>query len=135
MSVDFTQAVRLKLRFNAPKGLLSAEDLWDLPLTSSVGHANLNDIAVALHKQLKSSEEVSFVETKKSDTTTQLKFDIVKHIIDVRLAENLAASTARANKEKIEQIQALIYKKQNDQLESTSLEDLSKMLESLKTSN
>ena len=31
----FTKASRLKLRFQSPAGLLSSEDLWDLPLTSN----------------------------------------------------------------------------------------------------
>ena len=31
----FQKASRLKLRFDSPKGLLSVEDLWDLPLTSA----------------------------------------------------------------------------------------------------
>ena len=45
----FEQASRLKLRFPSPLGTLSTEDLWHLPLTSTTGKANLNDIGKALN--------------------------------------------------------------------------------------
>lgn len=128
----FDKAARLKFRFNTPKGLITAEDLWDLPLTSSMSNPNLDDIAVSLSKQLKATDETSFVNTTKTvDSTLQTKFDIVKHIIDIKLAERDTASIARANKEKKDQILALIATKQNEQLAGTSLEDLMKMAEAL----
>ena len=57
----FEKATRRKLRFTSAAGLLSTEDLWDLPLTSATGKANLDDIAKALNRRLKDAEEVSFV--------------------------------------------------------------------------
>lgn len=93
----FQQASRLQLRFSSPKGELTTEDLWLLPLTSATGKANLDDIAKGLFRALKSDENVSFVAPeRKSDPRTQLAFDIVKHIIDVRVAENAAAAAAAA---------------------------------------
>jgi hypothetical protein len=35
----FEQATRAKIRFSTPVGMLSVEDLWDLPLTSTQGQA------------------------------------------------------------------------------------------------
>lgn len=97
----FEKVSRSKVRFDSSKGQLTVEDLWDLPLTSTRGQANLDDIARALHKQLKNGDDVSFVNTaKKSDPVIQLKFDVVKYIIEVRLAENEAAATKRTNAEK-----------------------------------
>ena len=77
----FEKAVRLKLRFDSPQGLMSAEDLWDLPLTSSrPNKANLNDIAKEVSRELKASGEEDFVNpTSKADETLQLKLEIVKH--------------------------------------------------------
>jgi hypothetical protein len=127
----FEKVSRLKLRFDSPVGSISVEDLWEIPLTSTVGKVNLDDIAKALYRKLKDSGEVSFVSSAKTDETTQLKFDIVKHVIDVRLAENEAASLVRANKEKKQQILALIAQKQNEQLAGTSLEELTALANSL----
>lgn len=128
----FEQAARLKLRFSTAKGDLTVEDLWDLPLISTVNKPNLDDIARGLFGQLKSDANVSFViPEQKSDSTTQLKFDVVKHIIDVRLAENAAAAAAKANREKRQLILSVIAQKENEQLLSASMDDLKKMLEAL----
>ena len=128
----FDKAFRQKLRFESPMGQLSVEDLWDLPLTARSGKANLDDIAKELHHQLKNGDDISFViQSKKSDETIQLKFDIVKHIIDVRLAEQSAAETLRSNKEKKQQLLAIISQKENEGLMNTSLDELKKMAESL----
>ena len=128
----FDKAFRQKLRFESPMGQLSVEDLWDLPLTARSGKANLDDIAKELHHQLKNGDDISFViQSKKSDETIQLKFDIVKHIIDVRLAEQSAAETLRSNKDKKQQLLAIIAQKENEGLMNTSLDELKKMAESL----
>jgi hypothetical protein len=128
----FEKASRLKVRFDSPKGLLSIEDLWDIPLSSNTGKVNLDAIAIDLHHQLKSGDDISFVNKEnKSDAMIQLKFDIVKHIIEVRLVENEAAALARSNKEKKQQILSIIAQKENEQLAGSSLEDLKKLADSL----
>ena len=125
----FEKASRLKLRFESTKGQLQIEDLWDLPLTSTKGQANLDDIARGLHRQLKNGDDVSFVNaTQKSDEVVQLKFDIVKHVIEVRLVENEAAAKARENKEKKQQLLAIIAQKKDAALQGTPLEELEAMV-------
>jgi len=103
----FEVASRKKLRFDNPNGgQLSVEDLWDLPLQSE-NKASLDKIAVTLFRKLRDNEEMSFVsETTSTDTTTQLKFDIVRHVIDTRKAENatkLEASAKATRKKELEQ--------------------------------
>ena len=121
----FAQASRIKLRFSTPKGLLSAEDLWDLPLTSATGKANLDDIAKDLFRALKSNDNVSFVEPdRKSDPTTQLAFDIVKHVIDVKLAENAAAAAAKSTAQRKQLLLGIIEQKQNEALTGMTLDEL-----------
>lgn len=128
----FEQASRAKLRFVTGVGSVSVEDLWDLPLTSKTGKANLDDIAKGLYKVLKNSDdEVSFVSRPAVSSTSaldQLRFDIVKHVISVRLAENEAASKSRANAEKRQQILSVLAERENDALKNASVEDLNKML-------
>jgi hypothetical protein len=125
----FEKASRLKIRFQSPKGPLLVEDLWDLPLRSDTGKANLDDIARALNKILKSQEDESFVTTSKPvDNVLQLKFDIVKHVIVTRLAENEAASKAKENAERKQKILGIIAAKQDEALAKMSVEELSKMV-------
>lgn len=128
----FEIATRRKMRFDTSKGQLSCEDLWDLPLTSNTGKVNLDDIARNLHSQLKTDANVSFVfKERKSDETTQLGFDIVKHIIDVKLAEAEETRVRRANSEKKQQLLELIANKENQQMAEMPLDELRKLAESL----
>lgn len=127
----FEKASRQKIRFQSDKGLLSIEDLWDLPLISSRG-ANLDDIARGLHSQLKNSDDVSFVvKERKSNESVQLAFDIVKHIIDVKLVERDAAQLAATTKEKKQQIMQLIVNKEQSALAEMPLDELRKMVEAM----
>ena len=79
----FEKATRIKLRFESKKGLLSVEQLWDLPLNS------LDEIAISLNKEVKDISEVSFIKPLSNNKNKELtlKFNIVKHIIDVKLTE------------------------------------------------
>ncbi|SDK44658.1 hypothetical protein [Bradyrhizobium ottawaense] len=120
----FEKATREKLRFDTQVGPLSVEDLWDLSLTSEK-KVNLNDIAKVLFKQLENGDDVSFVDTaKKTDKTVQLRFDIVKHIIDVKLAENTEKVAARGKAERLDKINQAIARRQDLNLENLSLEEL-----------
>lgn len=132
MNNIFEIATRQKFRFASAKGLLTVEDLWDLPLTSPVGKASLDDIARELFGQLKSNDTVSFVTpSQKSNATVQAQFDVVKYIIDVRVAERDIAETARANKERKQLLLGIIAQKENEQLLGSSLEDLKRMVDNI----
>jgi hypothetical protein len=134
----FEKASRLKLRFESPKGKLSVEDLWDLPLTADPNRAsakeiaNLDDIAKAVNKQLKELEDDSFVAKRpKANAVLQLRLDILKYIISVRLAETEAASQAASRREQQDKILSLIAQKQDEQLRSKTLDELQAMVKSL----
>ena len=128
----FEKASRLKLRFSTSIGMLSAEDLWDLPLASSRGTANLDDIARNLDVDLQQGAGRSFVtKTSPVNDLLKLKFDIVLHVIEVKLAEADAAAQVRANKDKKQQLLGIIAQKENETLMGTSLDELKKMVESM----
>ena len=55
----FEKASRMKLRFNTQRGVLSVEDLWDLPLIQ------LDNIAIALNKKLQESKTESEKKAKR----------------------------------------------------------------------
>lgn len=128
----FEKASRLRLRFDSPKGLLSVEDIWQLPLTSATGKANLDDIAKGLNQQIQHQNVGSFVqETVAVDAVVQLKFDIILHVIKVRLAENEIARMSAAKAEQKQKIMAIIAQKKDEQLSGMKLEELTAMLASL----
>lgn len=129
----FEKASRLKVRFEVAGGSLSAEDVWDLPLSSAANRPNLDALARGIYQQIKSSEEVSFVNTKPSPANEllRLKLDIVKRVIEVKQAENALAVEARVKAEKRKKILELIEARQDDKLKAKTLEELTAELEGL----
>lgn len=123
----FEQATRLKLRFDTAKGQLSTEDVWDLPLTSANG-VSLDGLAKQLNKAVKESAEESFVVKKtKANAELELRFDIVKHIIAVRLKEAEDRANEAAVKAKKARILDIIANKEDDELASLPVSELKKM--------
>ena len=128
----FEQATRAKIRFSTPVGMLSVEDLWDLPLTSTRARANLDDVARLLDAELKSTSSVSFVnDVSEVNAKTKLMFDVVIHIINTKIAEAKAAKSAADVREKKQKIMAIIERKQEESLSAASIDDLQQMLASL----
>lgn len=130
----FEKASRLKLRFDTPKGPLAAEDLWDLPLTSTSGKANLDDLARDLHRSLKNSDDgLSFVAPTPSakNEAEALRFEIVKHVIATKLAENDAAKKARERGEQKQRIMALIAEKEDKALADKPIDELKALVSAL----
>ena len=127
----FEQATRQAFRFESPKGFLTVEDLWNLPLTSNTGRANLDDIAKGLQAKL-TSTALSFVtDTTPVNKVYQAKFDVVIHIINTKISEAKAAEQASLAREKKQKIMAIIEQKSDMRLADSSLEELQAMLEAL----
>lgn len=122
----FEKALKQKLRFDTSKGQVSTEDLWDLSLTK------LDEIAKAVNRQIKDSQEESFIETKtKKSTEDELKLEVLKFVIADKIASR-DASKARAEKQaKIAQLKQLMVAKQNEALANSSTEDIARMLQEL----
>lgn len=129
----FEVASRQKVRFETSKGLLSIEDLWDLPLTSVSGKVCLDGIALDLHKHLRgASDVVSFVdEAAPRDVANQLRFDLVKHVIDARKRENAEAANAKARAETKQQLLGALARKRENAVDAMSEEDLQKKIAEL----
>lgn len=127
MEKIFERATRLKIRYQTQNGILMVEDLWDLPLDSKV-KASLNSIAIQLNRQIKDSGEESFIGKSKVDPVLQLKFDIVKYVIDTKLSEAEDKANALAKKQYNEKILKLIDEKEEEALKDKSPEELKQML-------
>lgn len=134
----FIKASRLKLRFSTPQGLLSVEDLWDLPLSveyapaNRAKPANLDDIAIGLNKQLEETGNKSFVKKASAvDEATRLKFDIVLYVIEVRQEEAELAEKKASDTLKKQQIMALIADKENEAMKGRSVDELRALLAEL----
>lgn len=123
----FEQASKLKLRFATDRGWISTEDLWDLPLINS--RVSLDNVAKGLNRELKSSEEESFVTKKSSaDEITSLKFEIVKHIISVKMDEIEVNEKKVINMAKKNRILAILAAKEDAELEGKSADELKELL-------
>jgi len=127
----FERATKEKLRFDGGNGLMSVEDLWDLKLKSRK-NISLNQLAIKLDAQIKENQVTDFVDDLSTrDNELDLKFDVVKHIIKVKLNERETRMNAAKVKEERERILGLIERKQNEALEGESIEDLQARLNEL----
>ena len=134
VNVLFIAAARGKFRFaaNATGGSqLSVEDLWDLPLTGR--GPNLDDIARTLHHALKEADgDISFVKPAvKTTATIQAKFDIVKYVLDVKMAERDARAVAEAKAAMKQKLLSKLSEKQDKDLDSKSAEEIQAMIDQL----
>ena len=115
----FEKASRLKLTYKVGNGVIKTEDLWDLSLQ------DLDRVAISLNKEIKESTEESFIKPKTSASVTlTLKFDIVKHIIDVKQTEAAAKEKAKEIKQKKDQLLELIDQKERSEQQNKSVEQL-----------
>jgi hypothetical protein len=121
----FELASRSKLRF-AYRGLISTEDLWDLKLEA------LDEIYRLTNAELKEMSEDSLLEEKQIGAEVlELQVAIVKHVFEVKVAEIEAKKDAVERKAKKERILEIIAKKQDDDLEGKSLDELKALAESM----
>ena len=121
----YKQAAILGLRIQTTKGLLSVDQLWTLKLK------DLSDSLKALKKNSTktSDSELDFLEeTTKIDVISELAFEIMK---DVYLTKREEAKRVKENAEVKaynQKIIEIIARKQDQDLENKSLEELQALL-------
>lgn len=128
----FEYAARNKLRFASSRGDLTAEQLWDVPLRSSDGF-NLNAVAKAANEAVKVVNEENFVESTRTAANTRAEtiFKVVKHVIDIKLADEAASKKRAENKIKREKLLTALTEKQDGKLSEMSERELKKQIAEL----
>lgn len=132
----FEQATKQKLRFQTPNGVFTVEDLWDLPLQHST-KADLDGLAVKLDTQLKESSETksSFVKpeavTNERQARLQLAFDIVMHIINLKIEARDAAQQASDKAARKQELLGLLAQKEAQALQEKSADEIRAMIDAL----
>jgi hypothetical protein len=128
----FLDATKLGLRFDSVVGLLTTEDLWRLPLsTSRPNQASLEAVGNALLKKQAALEGGSILgieNTSREKRTVDLMVAIIRKVVEVRQAEN-DARLAAANK--AAKRQELLDAIQKRELSELPIDELKKRLEDL----
>lgn len=122
---NFEYASKNFLRINVPGSILTTEDLWALPLkTKTAKYRDLNSVAKHLHGQL-GEEELDFVGTTSSkNKALEVAFEIVKHIIASKKADQAASLQALELKEKEQKLLAKIAVKEDEVDDGKTIEEL-----------
>lgn len=135
MSDLFELASRKKLRWPSTKGLLTVEDLWDLPLTSASSSAvSLQSVATPVFtRQQELSGVQSLFEASPSKPSAEkvvvdLQVEVIKYIAAKRRQEADAATLAAAKASQVAELRAQLNKKK---LEGASAEDLERQIAAL----
>ena len=125
-------ALSTGMRFPSVRGLITTEDLFQLPLTSGTGFS-LDDVARLINGSLKALGEESFVEQGDSAQRTTLTdmLDTVKLVIDFKQEANKAAVAKREKRERRAKLLAALEDRENSDLAAMSKEDILKQLEEL----
>ena len=125
MTDIFEQAARRKLRFASSVGDLTAEQLWDLPLTHKT-KVSLDALAIAIAKELRDLGDFSFVEAKPDprNNVLTLSLDILKRVINVKMAEAVMAQQIAKQAERKQKILEALEKLEGNELAAKSRDEL-----------
>ncbi len=121
----FERAVRQKIRFDY-KGKISVEELWDLSLPV------LDAIYGCLENELESLPKKSLLTTRSREREdVEFKQEIIRHIVETKKVEAEARNQEKKNAERKQLILDVIEQKKNENLKNLSIEELTKLAESL----
>jgi hypothetical protein len=123
----FERASRAMIRFESPIGLLTTEQLWDLPLLAKTGKADLDNVARLISQELKAVSEESFVAVPSRDpkrVELELKLDLIKHVIASKIAQEQLNGELAARRARKQALLEALNKKQAEGLAAMTMEDL-----------
>lgn len=118
----YKYAAQKRLRFSSPKGTLTVEDLFHLPLET------LDDIYRSLKKLEAGMKTDSLLLKGEADEKLDVALQIVIDVFTTKKAEADKAKAAIELERKRQRIAEVIEKKEGEDLESKSIEELRAML-------
>ena len=121
----FEKASRKKLRFESVRGVLSTEQLWEIPLEE------VDTMAMVIVETLDAKSSGSFLKKTQNVGDDTLRMEILVHVIKTRVAEIEAKEASLANKTELDKLNKLIDEKEGDALRETSLSMLKKKRDAL----
>ena len=120
----FQKATRLKLRFDL-NGQISTEQLWDANIDALTTYEEqLTEAVEAFGKSIRRKATTK----TKAQELQELRLQVVTSVLDIRIKEQEDAKTAADTKAHNARIMELIARKQEEQLQGKSLEELEAML-------
>lgn len=119
------ECIRKKIRFNY-KGLISAEDLFDLSVSDLQGLYRMYAKEYDDLTQYRLDDSID-----EGATDALIQRDIVREVYTVKLAEKMARQNAQAKEETRQEILSIMAEKQKDDLKNLSMEELQAKLDNL----
>ena len=119
--MNYENAIRRQYRFMAPGvGSVTLEDLWQLQLET------LDSTGIRLRNEVETLNESSFLRRKPNPKAAEAaeKLEIVKHIIEVRLAEQDARTQAELRRSKAAELREILRDKKAEEMRGMSAEEL-----------
>lgn len=124
-------ASRKKLRIQTNRGMLSVEQLWDL------SKEDIGELAKSIRKRINDQKgvtgdsELDFLKpsAQTEETIDELTFRILKDIYQTLQADEDSARRLAAKRQRNRKLLEVIARKQDQELEGKSIEELEKMLE------
>ena len=119
----YKKAIRKKIRFNSPKGVLNLEQVWSLK------PSDLKTMIQELYQQINKDKhsELDFLEEETVDSDEKLCFDILVDVYKTKQAEISASKEEQERKAYNKRIDEIIAQKQEEHLHSLSIEELEKL--------
>lgn len=130
--MSFETATRKQYRYPSCKGMITTEDLWQLPLTSKSGF-DLDSVAKAINADLKARAEESFVTTSADPRKGVLQdmLAIVVHVIGVKQAENETARSLATRKAERDRLNEVLHVRTQAELLTKTPAEIQAMIDAL----
>lgn len=130
----FKQATKRKLRFETTRGVVAAETLYDIPLSSN-NDFNLDAIAQGVAVAVEAhSQRRSFVTEEAKSTALmdlELQLEILKDVICDKLAERAAGQKRAERAEQRRRLLDALAEKEGEELRGKSKDEILKELNEL----
>ena len=121
-----------KVRFASPRGLLTVEQLYELPLTATRGAISLDEVsAIVLDEQAATPRKSLVKKAPEKDELNEVKVAILEDVIEYVRAENARKVKAKEASKRIAQIKEALIAKDAKAITKASEKDLKKELKAL----